>query len=306
VSQPGLLFCVERIASGARAFFLEVCKKLQRVALNLSRILLSTKEFQFMPGRWYFLRTDEPHVPLAAQSCAIVVDPTVANHPGGWFMLRIPRTLAIGLLLICCLGGISHTAWAQFEMRGRRDLLSVGYAIATGDFNADGKLDVAVIDNGFSVLLGNGDGTLQKAVHYSYPELGLSIAAADFNGDGKLDLVTPRGDHAVSVFLGKGDGTFQPPISSSTTGIAYTVAVGDFKDDHKMDIVVIGNPNISVLLGNGNGTFQSPEDNNSFVGPHEITVGDFNNDHRLDVMVTGFFGGSQYAGVLLGNGDGTL
>src|ERR1022692_2476663 len=64
------------------------------------------------------------------------------------------------------------------------------YSVAVGDFNGDGKLDLAVANGvGVSVLLGNGDGAFQPAVTYAAGTYTESIAVGDFNGDGKLDLV---------------------------------------------------------------------------------------------------------------------
>lgn len=203
-----------------------------------------------------------------------------------------------------CLVGTGLSSWAQFEARSTRTIPNESVAIATGDFRNNGTLDLAVVNNGLSIALGNGDGTFRAAKTYPYL-LGASIAVGDFNGDGNLDLVAPYGS-GVGVFLGKGDGTFQAPITSATTVFPTFVAVGDFNGDHKLDIVIIDFPYISVLLGNGDGTFQAPSDNNSFLGPQNLAVGDFNNDHQLDVTVVGFSGGQMGVGVLLGNGDGTL
>src|SRR5216684_1815090 len=79
-------------------------------------------------------------------------------------------------------------------------------SVAVGDFNGDGKLDLAVANlrsGDVSVLLGNGDGTFQGAVNYAAAGAS-SIAVGDFNGDGKLDLAVASG--SVSVLLGNGDG----------------------------------------------------------------------------------------------------
>ncbi len=83
--------------------------------------------------------------------------------------------------------------------------------VAVGDFNRDGKADLAVIANaGISILLGNGDGTFQPAVAYPVGSTPVSLALGDFNGDGKTDLVVANsGSDNVSVLLGNGDGTFQ-------------------------------------------------------------------------------------------------
>ena len=219
------------------------------------------------------------------------------------YSFRLPRVLYAPIAFIC-LVVINVPAWAQFETRAIHGLPGETFGMVTGDFNHDGKMDIAVTGNYLSILLGNGDGTFQPPVNYT--GVGNWIAVADFNNDGNLDLITANGDNSVSVFLGNGDGTFQSAKNSYTTGDCTFVVVGDFNGDHKLDIAVVDNPYISVLLGNGDGTFQAPIDNSSFVGGHQLAVGDFNNDHHLDVAVAGFFGGSQDFGILLGNGDGTL
>jgi hypothetical protein len=209
-------------------------------------------------------------------------------------------------MLAVCVALMDSPARGQFETRATTTLPEGAYCIALGDFNNDGKPDLVVTDgDGFTVSLGNGDGTFQKPMFHS---TGLSyyLAVADFNNDGNLDIVVANVASTVSVYLGRGDGTFKQPITSNTTAGSYFVAVGDFNNDKKPDLALIDPPYISVLLGKGNGTFGAPSDNSSFKGGLWLALGDFNNDHHLDVLVTGKFDTSYDIGVLLGNGNGSL
>lgn len=212
---------------------------------------------------------------------------------------------------------LATPALAQFETRGSFPVVANPISIAVGDFNRDGKLDLAVatsFNGGVAVLLGNGDGTFKPATYYEAGASGStdSIAATDLRNNGILDLlVTNDLSNVLQVLLGNGDGTFGTPISYPTPDYPATVAVADFNGDHKLDLITIDEtgfcPCISVLLGNGDGTFQEPPINtmppDAAVG---IGLGDFNRDGKLDLVTIGQFGSSAELGVLLGNGDGTF
>lgn len=180
--------------------------------------------------------------------------------------------------------------------------------VVTGDFNGDGKLDVATVSSGLTsasqidVLFGNGNGTFQSPVSSTGVVSLAGVAAGDFDGDGKLDLsISDSFSGQTELFRGNGDGTFQPP--TTVASVSGPLGAADVNGDGELGLIVAAMPT-SIYLGHGNGSF-------TFVGSYTgggpsafsnqsfpPIIADFNNDGRLDVVA-----GNT---MLLGNGGGSF
>ena len=186
-------------------------------------------------------------------------------------------------------------------------------SIAVGDFNGDGKPDVAVAtqSSGAAVLLGYGDGTFHTAVNYSTGGQFRSIIAADLDGDGKLDLAVAYAlgnvnAGGVAVLHGLGNGTFGSASSTFSAGyIPLALAVGDFNGDGHMDLATgnLAGAAVSVVLGDGSLNFGAPANQNAGNGPQALVAGDFNGDGRTDLAIADGYGSSLT--ILLGLSTGT-
>lgn len=187
-------------------------------------------------------------------------------------------------------------------------------ALVTGDFNNDGKIDVATLNFGgsgsISVLLNAGGGTFPTYNQYAISSYGYGMAVGDFNKDGNLDIVATSVNNTVSVLLGTGTGTFPSFATYATGNNPRGVTVGDFNHDGWPDLAVAnqGDGTVSILLnkGDGSGTFLPKVDYAAPGNPLSIAVGSFRGKSKpLDLVVATDQAGGGIA-VLLGNGDGTF
>jgi FG-GAP-like repeat/Abnormal spindle-like microcephaly-assoc'd, ASPM-SPD-2-Hydin len=226
---------------------------------------------------------------------------------------------------VACVLALVAACLAQLETRDSFTTASTPVAVAVGDFNRDGIIDIATVSvaqgPGVQVFIGKGDGTFGIPTAYDIGRATGPIAVADVNLDGKLDLIVVDSacahsicENSVSVLLGNGDGTFQAPMIFSTPPGPSGLAVGDFNGDGIPDIATIDQADYStecdcvgVLLGNGDGTFQQPIISYPAKGlPSAMAAGNFSNSKNLDLAVAIGEESSSEVQILRGNGDGTF
>lgn len=168
-----------------------------------------------------------------------------------------------------------------------------------GDFNGDGKMDVAanlvarpggLPQVALRLYLNDGAGTMISDAVVSMNSVELK-AAADLNGDGKTDLVgvTPMAS-AVTFVLNRGNGTFTPQ-SYTVRSRLKTASITDFDGDGKLDVLAIYDglaayhQGRTILFGDGLGgvSSQGHVSKSSF----GFVQADFNGDGKLDYLDNG-------------------
>ncbi|TLU83214.1 MAG: hypothetical protein FDX30_09175 [Chlorobium sp.] len=183
-------------------------------------------------------------------------------------------------------------------------------SVCAADLNGDGYDDVITmnnISNSITVLINNGNGTLNATDEYSTGSAPRSLSIADVNGDGFTDLITAncRSD-SVSVLLNKGDGTFYPRVDYYTGEWPISVTNADINGDGKIDLIVTNyyENHVSVLLNEGDGTFAPKVNYVTGSGPYSVTSTDVNGDGLADLVTANI--DSNNISVLINQGNGTF
>ncbi|CAF2734521.1 unnamed protein product [Rotaria sp. Silwood2] len=190
------------------------------------------------------------------------------------------------------------------------------YAMASGDFNNDNRLDFAIANkdrDSIGIFFSFNYTTFQRHVtHSNINDRGaVGIVVSDFNNNNILDIALAFSDSdSIGILLGDGNSSFINMKSYSTGNGSqpHGIAAGDFNSDAQSDIVVTntGTHNIGVFLGYDNGSFAAiiTYSTGKDSTPYGVTVADFNNDGQLDIVVASYDTNSII--VLHGYGNGTF
>jgi len=184
--------------------------------------------------------------------------------------------------------------------------------LAVGDFNEDGRDDVAIAASLIVVLLSREDGMWDEHTEYQLDKDCGTVITADFDNDGHLDLVANGGfGEEIYLLLGDGQGEFGDPITSSVPMGIQSMAAADFDEDGFLDIIapfgVGSGARVAVLFCDGQGGFGNPIE--FYVGyqPDAVTVGDYNGDGHMDAAIANYgeyWGQPDTVSVVFGDGQG--
>ena len=245
--------------------------------------------------------------------------PDSLSFTGKHHLLSVACILAFAAAFPHAIYAVDSCSSTAFKVASTITLEAQPLAIAEGDFNGDGRMDLVATPNTISrevvVLLGRG-GTERFGPPANFPAGGdaRTVAVGDLNGDGKPDIIVtldsffePLG--RFSILLNDGTGKFGPPGIINTQGFPAQPVLADVNNDGKLDIVAgvfdgTSDGRVAVLLGNGAGGF-SQAANSPFTtfssNSAAVVVGDFNEDGKRDLAVPGALTGVQ---ILLGDGAG--
>ncbi|WP_028593131.1 FG-GAP-like repeat-containing protein [Paenibacillus assamensis] len=156
-----------------------------------------------------------------------------------------------------------------------------GVQVLTGDWNGDGKMDVAVFDGNLHVYKNNGN-RFEKIKEIHNPT---TPQAADFNGDGYDDIVTSHWGSDVFVYYGDAQGSFDnTPYRYTPPYGVYEIHLADLNNDSNKDFVLVYFSGVEAVVNQGKGSFQPQGVFNEMMWfSSRYLMGDFNGDGKDDI-----------------------
>lgn len=173
-------------------------------------------------------------------------------------------------------------------------------SIAIGDIDGDGKLDLAITNNGsnsVSILRNlSSVGTVSFAAKLDFTTgtFPKSIVVGDIDGDSKPDLgITNLGSNSVSILRNasaNGNVGFATKIDFITGTNPYSIAIGDLDGNGKNDLAITNNGNNSVsvmrnISSIGTVNFATKIDFTTCSNPSSVNIGDIDGNGKLDLAV---------------------
>jgi RHS repeat-associated protein len=167
----------------------------------------------------------------------------------------------------------------------------------SGDFNGDGKTDVAchIGDDTWKISYSTGNGWSTSPDYAGGPNPGEysfihQCTTGDFDGDGKTDIACNKGSGTWGIFLSKQPGWGSPDWTgfTITESVSSRCIAGDFNGDGKTDIAYYaGSGNWTIAFSKGNGWDVQPAWGNFNVSTPigtKVRTGDFNGDGKTDLL----------------------
>jgi len=185
------------------------------------------------------------------------------------------------------------------------------FDIAVGDFNGDGRQDLATTVPGsglrsVAVLLGDGSGRFAAPALIGVGSAPNGLATSDLDGDGDLDLAVTVTTSSVMLLRGDGMGGFVVAASYATPFQPHRIVASDLDADGDADLAAAGQGgHVSVLLGDGSGGFGTATTYTIGFASFGIAVRDLDGDGDRDLAVVSYANASAGGvSILLGDGSG--
>ena len=285
---------IEKIGGfSAHADWKEVLRWLDGFACTAEESVSSRTANRTLPQRWRTKFANDSDGRLKCRSTARdsnlsdaagLAESMLSSHP-----VRLSPPKLFGLLIVSFT--LIMSALAASLLDGPRfhpgPSLAAGkepVAVVTADFNADGRADLAVANNGsdnVSIFVADGSGGFNPATYYPTGKRPRALAAADFNRDTYVDLVVANNSsNNLSLLAGDGKGRFTSAGSIAVGAGPMALAVADFNGDGRADIATANakSNNVSILLSDGGGGFATPLDFAVGVEPFSLAAVDQNGD----------------------------